>query len=211
MHGASGKVGGLIFRQINGKTVVSAYHSPRPPRTELQLVFNNKMREASWHARAALRDPAIKAHYEKKKKRLHVSSAYTAACTDFLRQGKIDKIDTSKYNKGIITVKAFKPDLGFEELTVRLSTTNGGEVAAGRAVAREQGTWMFRAPSMLPPSDQVIITVEAKDKTGNVTRAVQAPGKNLVHFHDWTGAPRFDPCLRALPEAGTAEAEDGLQ
>jgi hypothetical protein len=112
MYGASGKVGGLVFRQVNGETLVQGYHESRVKRSELQLVFNNKMRMASFHARAALCDPAVKAHYEKKKKRLNVTSAYTAACADFMRHGRIDKVDTSKYEKGIIMVKAFKADLG---------------------------------------------------------------------------------------------------
>jgi metal-dependent hydrolase (beta-lactamase superfamily II) len=141
MYGASGLVGGLIFRQINGKTVVSAYHSPRPKRTELQRVFNDKMRLAAWHARAAMLNPATRAHYEKKKKRLNVSSAYTAACTDFLRHGKIEMIDTSKYDKGIIKIKAYKADLGFEEVTVKLNSKKGLLVKA-RAIEGSQGQWV---------------------------------------------------------------------
>lgn len=185
MYGASGKAGGLIFRQINGKTVVSAYHSPRPKRTALQLVFNNKMREAAWHARDAMRNPATRAHYEKKKKLLNVSSAYTAACTDFLRHGKIDVIDTSRYDKGVIKVKAYKADLGFDEVTVKVCT--GKEMLIkGRAVEGSQGWWTFRAGVPLPKVDEVTIVVEAKDKTGNVTRAVQEQGKKTI-FHDWRG------------------------
>lgn len=190
MYGASGKVGGLIFRQINGKTVVSAYHSPRPKRTALQLVFNNKMREAAWHARDAMCNPATRAHYEKKKKRLNVSSAYTAACTDFLRHGQIEMIDTSGYGKGIIKVKAHKADLGFEDVTVKLYTEKG-VLTEGRAVSGSQGRWMFRTAMRLPRIEEVTIVVEAKDKTGNITRVVQEPGKERVAFHDWRGAPHL--------------------
>jgi hypothetical protein len=191
MYGASGKVGGLVFRQAYGKTVVQGYHESRVKRSELQLVFNQKMRLASWHAREALRDPALKAHYEKKKKRLNVTSAYTAACTDFLRYGRIDKVDTSKYDKGIIAVKAFKVDLGFEEVVVRLKTLDGREVVKGNAVDSGQGMWVFRSSVSLPPLEGVVITVAAKDKTGNVTRVVQEFGKEMLFFHDWRGAPHL--------------------
>lgn len=191
MHGASGKVGGLVFRQVHGKTVVQGHHESRVPRSELQLTFNHKMREASWHARAALSDPAVKAHYEKKKKRLHVTSAYTAACTDFLRHGCIDKVDTSKYDKGIITVKAFKADLGFEEVTAKFSAKDGKLIAAARGIAQAQGIWLFKTDVPLPRLEDVVITIAAMDKTGNVTRVVQAPGKNQVFFHDWRGAPHL--------------------
>jgi hypothetical protein len=185
MHGASGRVGELLFRQINGKTVVSVYNQPGPKRTRLQQVFNDKMRLAAQHARAAMRDPATRAHYEKKKKRLNVSSAYTAACTDFLRKGQVDMVDTSKYDKGIITVKAYKADLGFESVTVSISGTDGREVAKGLAVSRGEGKWMFRTPAALPNMEDVVITVDAKDRTGNSTKAVLEHGKKLVQTHRW--------------------------
>jgi hypothetical protein len=191
MHGASGRVGELIFRQVYGKTVVQTYHEPRVPRSELQRMYNHKMRIASWQARAALANPAVKAHYEKKKKQLNVSSAYTAACTDFLRHGRIDKIDTSKYDKGIITVKAFKADLGFGEVTAKVATRDGKLVAAICGVAKDQGQWFFKTGTPLPRLEDAVITIEAKDKIGNITRVVQEYEKNPQHFHDWRGAPHL--------------------
>lgn len=191
MHGASGKIGNVIFRQFNGKTVVQSYDPPRIKRSPRQLVFNHKMREASRHARAALRDPAVRAHYEKKKKRLKVTSAYTAACTDFLRHGRIDKIDTSRYDKGVITVKAFKAELGLEEVVVKICASDGKLITVARGVAGEQAAWHFRIAEPLPRLEDVMITVEAKDKTGNITRVVQEYGKKTVEFHDWTGSPHL--------------------
>jgi hypothetical protein len=191
MYGASGKVGGLVFRQVNGETVVQGCGEARVKRSELQLTFNHKMRVASMHARAALCNPAVKAHYEKKKKRLNVSSAYTAACTDFLRHGRIDKVDTSKYDKGIIMVKAFKADLGFEEVVVKIKTLNGCEVVKGKAIDKGEGQWLFRSGVPLPRLEDAVITIAAKDKTGNVTRVVQEFGKGMVFFHDWCGAPHL--------------------
>lgn len=191
MYGASGKVGNLVFRQVNGKTVVQAYQETKVKRSELQGLFNDKMRVAAGHARTALRDPKVKAHYEKKKKRLNVSSAYTAACTDFLRHGRIDKVDTSKYDKGQIVVKAVKAELGFEEVTVKISEKNRKPVTTERCVSKGQDTWLFKTKVPLPRLEEVIITVEARDKTGNVTRVVQEHGKNALEFHDWKGAPHL--------------------
>jgi hypothetical protein len=191
MHGASGKVGDLVFRQFNGKTVVQAYDPPAIKRSPLQKVFNNKMREAAHHAKTALRDPAVRAHYEKKKKRLNINSAYTAACTDFLRHGRIDSIDTTKSDKGLITVKAFKPDLGFEKLVVKIHTADGKLITATQGVARQQAEWHFKLAEPLPPLQDVTITVAATDKTGNVTRVVQRPGSKTQEFHDWRGSPHL--------------------
>ena len=191
MNGASGRVGDLVFRQFQGKTIVQAYTESTVPRSELQKVFNHKMREAASHARAALRNPAVKAHYEKKKKRLNVTSAYTAACTDFLRNGRIDHVDTSKYDKGVVMVKAFKADLGFEEVVVKVLRKDGTLVAAAKGVAREQGNWLVKMNVPLPKIADVIISVEARDKTGNVTRVVQEVGKEDIAYHDWKGSPHL--------------------
>jgi len=191
MHGLSGKLDGLIFRQVYGQTIVQTYRKSHKPRTEYQLMYNNKMRNAAMHARAALRNPAVKAHYEKKKKRLNVSSAYTAACTDFLRHGHIDKVDTSKYDKGIITVKAFKADLGFEELIIKITTKEGKLVTAMRGIAKDQGHWYFKTNTPLPRLADAVITVQAKDKIGNVTRIVQEFDKKTDFYHDWRGAPHL--------------------
>ena len=191
LYGASGKLGGVVFRQVNGKTVVQAANESNVKRSALQLMFNDKMRMASAHAKAALRDPVVRAHYEKKMKRLNVSSPYTAACTDFLRNGCIDKVDTSKYDKGQIVVMASKADLGFEEVTVKLSTQKDGQVIKGKAVRKEHGLWLFRRTALgaWPSLEDAIITIEARDKTGNVTRVVQEREKVIEKFHDWPGAP----------------------
>jgi hypothetical protein len=191
MHGASGKAGDLVFRQFNGKTVVQAYDPPIVKRSPLQKVFNHKMREAARHAKTALRDPAVRAHYEKKKKRLNVTSAYTAACTDFLRQGRIYNIHTTKYEKGLITVKAFKADLGFQEVVVKIHATDGKLITATQGVAKEQAEWHFKITEPLPPLQDVTITVAATDKTGNVTRIVQPFRGKPQEFHDWRGSPHL--------------------
>lgn len=191
MSGASGRVGDVVFRQFQGKTIVQVYTEPKQRRTELQKLFNHKMREAAIQARAALRNPAVKAHYEKKKKRLNVTSAYTAACTDFLRQGYIDKVDTSKYDKGIITVKAFKPDLGFEEVVVRILRKDGTLITAAKGTAKDQGNWLIKMNTPLPKIEDVIISIEAKDKIGNVRRVIQEVGKTDIQYHDWKGSPHL--------------------
>jgi hypothetical protein len=123
-----------------------------------------------------------------------VSSAYTAACTDFLRQGCIDKVDTSKYNKGQIVVKAFKADLGLEEVAVKIQSTVEGRqftVIAGKAVSKGSGIWVFQSTVPLPRLEDVAITVAAKDKMGNVTRVVDEYGKKRMEFHDWRGSPHL--------------------
>jgi len=193
MSGASGRIDDFVFRQFQGKTVFQAYTKPRKSRTERQKLYNHKMREAAKHARAAMRDPAVKAHYEKKKKRLNVTSAYTAACTDFLRSGCIDKVDTSKYDHGVIVVKAYKADLGFEGVVVKILQKDGTLVTSAKGIAREQGAWLVKLSGALPKIEDVILSVEARDKIGNVRRVVLEAGKRDDVYHDWKGAPHLGP------------------
>lgn len=185
LHGARGKLGDLVFRKHGNKTVVQTYSEPRGKRSELQKLYNTKMQLAAFAARAAMSNPATKAHYEKKKKRLNVSSAYTAACTDFLRNGKIEYIDTSKFDKGQITIKAHKADLGLQKVTVTLTNAEGHQILQGAATPKTNGEYLFRFPN--PPSlDNTSITISAKDKMGNTTHAEFKPGVDLpTCCHDW--------------------------
>jgi hypothetical protein len=102
LHGLSGRIGNLIYRQVNGETIVQAYTPPQGEPTEAQRQHANKMRQASMQAKAALEDLAVRSYYEKKTKRLNASNAYVAALTDILRNGCIDKIGKSKKKKGLL-------------------------------------------------------------------------------------------------------------
>jgi len=191
LNGARGRVGDLIFRKDGNKTVVQTYSKPRGERSELQKRYNKKMQLASFAARAAMSNPAVKAHYEKKKKCLNVSSAYTAACTDFLRTGRIDYVDTSKCSKGQITIKAHKANLGLEQVTVKFTDAEGNTILQGIATAKSNGEYLFRFPN--PPNlDQTTITVCVKDKMRNTTTAVLKPNTRvLTQENNWARNTAF--------------------
>jgi len=185
LHGARGKLGDLIFRKDGDKTIVQTYTPPRTKRSPAQKRCNTRMLLAAFAARNAMANPAIKAHYEKKKKRLNVSSAYTAACTDFLRNGKVDYVDTSKFSKGQITIKAYKADFGLEQVAVTLTNAEGDFVLQGAATPKSNGEYLFRF-SNPPRLEQTTITVYAKDKMGNTTTAVLTPNaKTLTCENNW--------------------------
>ena len=112
-----GTVGDLIFRNYNGKTVVS----PRPvykneSNTPGRKQARGHFREATWFARIAMRDAKQKLYYKQKAKQLKLPNAYTAAITDYLRKAKVLVSTRSSFSpkKGaainIIVSKAFKVD-----------------------------------------------------------------------------------------------------
>jgi hypothetical protein len=92
LHGLSGRIGNLLYRQVNGETIVQVYTAPKGARSAAQQQHTHKMRQATQQAKTALNDPAVRAYYESKRKRLNAPNAYVAALTDILRNGCIDKI-----------------------------------------------------------------------------------------------------------------------
>lgn len=90
LYGASGMIGGLIFRTYNGKTIVSAYDpqkaSKRNSRTSpLQNLTRSRFAEATKFAKSISRDEEAYEYYKKMAVELGVTSAYTAAITDYMR------------------------------------------------------------------------------------------------------------------------------
>lgn len=93
-----GAVGDLIFRNYNGKTVVSM----RPvyknqSNTEKRRHARGKFREATVFASEAMLDKKLKAYYLQKAKQLKLPNAYTAAITDFLRKAKVTVVSRSGF------------------------------------------------------------------------------------------------------------------
>ena len=86
----------MVFRQVKGETIVVTYSGSRKSVTAEQRKASERFRGASQQAKAALFDPAVRAYYEKKKVRMNLTSAYVAAVTDILRNGCLDRTDTSK-------------------------------------------------------------------------------------------------------------------
>ena len=64
-HGLSGKVGDLlVFSQRNGKTIVSRVPRRSGTLSSATVNQNQKFAMASYYAKSALQDPALKAGYE---------------------------------------------------------------------------------------------------------------------------------------------------
>jgi len=172
--GVKGLLGGLMFRTIDGKTVVSTYNKPDRRRmkrkeTELQRIYRSRFAEAARYAKEAVSDIDTYEYYKRKAKKLGVPNAYTAAITDFMRKGTIDKIDTSKFEKkGEIVVKAEKKNLDFVNVTLRVATADGDTITQAKAIRQANGLWSFRYPGTPPRLSEVKLYVEAHDRVGHV-------------------------------------------
>jgi hypothetical protein len=86
----SGAIGGLVFKQLNGKTILCGKSMPNKKKeTEKQRETRSKFKRASAHAKGAMLNPKIKDYYTGKAKELNLPNAYTAAIKDFMRNGQL--------------------------------------------------------------------------------------------------------------------------
>jgi hypothetical protein len=97
-RGFSGAIGDLIFRNYNGKTVVSL----RPvykneTNTEGRRQVRGRFRDATSYAGNAMENTKLKAYYTQKARQLKLPNAYTAAITDYLRKAKAGAVTRSTF------------------------------------------------------------------------------------------------------------------
>jgi hypothetical protein len=83
-YGLSGKIGDLlVFRQVNGKTIVSKMPQAPTNASEKQKGQQQHFQQATIYAKTALGDPSIKERYEAAAKKKKGRAAYHIAVVDF--------------------------------------------------------------------------------------------------------------------------------
>jgi hypothetical protein len=88
VEGLSGKMGNLVFRQLNGKTIVQAAPVRKAPYNKAQLKQQNRFKEAMAYARVLLADPIVKAKYKAKARAKGGNlNAFNVAVSEYMRAG----------------------------------------------------------------------------------------------------------------------------
>lgn len=177
LQGMNGVIGGLLFRNVQGRTVVSTYRSElsrsqKKRQSTLQQLNRNRFKEASRYARAMMLNPEMKAYYWQKAKKLKLPNAYTAAIADFMRKSSVQQISTKRYSGkagGSISITANKKDFAVAEVNVTLTSGTGEVIEKGRATRTSKGEWVYRNTASVAAPESVTITVETKDRAGNRT------------------------------------------
>ena len=166
----TGIVDVLLLRNINGKTVVSAYEAKtkRKKVSALQQRTRSTFAEASQYAKTVTRNPAKYEHYKKLAKKLGVSSAYTAAITDFMRKPKKEAVDTFKAAKrNEISVQVSKKGFPIASVKVTITTTDAHMIKQGIATKNSSNRHTFRHRGFPIKWKDTTITIEATDRVGN--------------------------------------------
>ena len=165
-----GAIGDLIFRQYNGKTVVSV----RPvykneSNTEGRKQLRSRFRDATMHASHAMEDPKKKAYYQQKARQLKVPNAYTAAITDYLRKAKVVAMTRSSFSakKGDeVIIKLSKSVFKIRRIKVVLCSQHG-EVLSEQTLTNSdhsKNTFLFEFTDDFPAYDTLkIISDELGD------------------------------------------------
>ena len=137
-RGFTGALGDLIFRNYNGKTVVSI----RPvykneTNTEARRKARGRFRDATDYASNAMEDRRQKVYYTQKARQLKLPNAYTAAITDYLRKAKAGVIKPSPFaaKKGdVLKIKMSKGVFKISHITARLYN-NAGTILSEQSLA----------------------------------------------------------------------------
>jgi len=161
VNGLSGMLGGMVFKNLRGKTFVSK--SPQPPQRQSvqQKANRSKFRDASEWAKKVVLDADKKAYYQKKAKKLKLPNAYTAAITDYMRKPKLNTF--TNHDKSV-TCYVEKKNFSLKkvEAVLRNAVNDGEEVRAATAVGEE---WMFR---LTKEDIDKLIGVRVMDEAGEV-------------------------------------------
>lgn len=83
-----GMIGDLVYRNINGVTLVSARpHYNTEKQTARQKQTRDKFRKVAAEVKRKLLDPEVKAHYQREAERVKLPNAYTAALKEGMSGG----------------------------------------------------------------------------------------------------------------------------
>ncbi len=160
-----GAVGDLIFRNYNGKTIVSA----RPvykneTNTEARRQARGRFSDATQFASHAMQNPAKKAYYQQKARQLKLPNAYTAAITDYLRKAKARVITPSSFSarKGeTILIRISKTVFKISRIKAMLCDQQGKVLSEQDLPATgDQKIFHFKFTDDFPDFDKLKITTD---------------------------------------------------
>jgi signal peptidase I len=173
MKGVSGMLGDVVvFREYRGTTIMSNRPKKSGVLTPQQEVSKSNFMRAVNYAKKQVADPITKAEYQPSSQS-KMSSAYTAALTDYLTAPTIHEIDVAWYNGAIgdsIVMRA-SDDFKVMSVDVTILLPNGALAEQGAAIlipdSVDQYEYKATTAQMKAAGMKVIVTV--KDKPGNTT------------------------------------------
>jgi hypothetical protein len=175
-YGLSGKIGDLlVFRQVNGQTIVSQAADTPKTKSEQQAKHRKHFQQAVLYARVVLESPETGELYENAVKNKKGKRAFNVAVADFFHAPDIENIDLSEYGGNIgdrINIIA-RDDFAVKSVKVRIINPDGSIVEEGEAKQKVSALWVYTATQDNEDLNGDKIIVTASDLPGNVTEEEQ--------------------------------------
>jgi NADH dehydrogenase/NADH:ubiquinone oxidoreductase subunit G len=174
-QGMSGKLGGIVFRQVAGKTVISqAPEKSKKEASEKQQKHKEKFQEATIYAKIAVVQEETKELYAKAAKKKKGLSAYNVAVADYLNAPDIKNIDLSEYtNEAGSKIKIIAvDDFMVKSVSVEIYSMDGSLMENGDAENVAGGLWVYTTVQNNPNLESAKIVVSASDLPGNITTSI---------------------------------------
>jgi hypothetical protein len=171
--GLRGTVGGtLVFRRLNGETVVAAAPVPSSKQpSEGQVMQRERFRLASLYAKRVLNDPELQVDYELLAKAKKLPSSRAAAIADYFRSPEIVHTKVSTDQSGVVIVEAIVVDyLRVKSVIISVNSPDGSVLETGNGVLGiDNQTWTYAVQNSAGLFAGVSFEITATDLPGNVT------------------------------------------
>jgi hypothetical protein len=170
--GLSGKIGNLlVFRQVDGKTIVSKI--PEQPKTvsEKQKTTRKRFQKAVFYAKVAVYSAETAELYKEAAKKKKGITAYNVAVADFFNAPDIETVDLSTYSgkAGDEIRIVVTDDFAVKSVHVQINNADGSLVEEGEAIQNAGNLWIYAAVQNNENLDGDRIVITASDFPGNIT------------------------------------------
>jgi hypothetical protein len=164
-----GKIGDLVFRKYQDRTILARKPEVHQPETEAQIKAREKFSLAALYGKSVMADPEKKALYDAKAKDKG-QPVFSLMVADFFNAPVVDEIDLSGYTGqigGTIGIRAHD-DFQLKGVEVVIRDTAGTVLEQGAAAnGTLDGKWTYTATATVPAGQTVAIEVTATDLPGH--------------------------------------------
>lgn len=166
IEGISGKIGKqIVFRQVNGKTIIAARPHRNPTTHPTLINQNNRFRLASAYAKKALADPVLKEEYTAEAKKRGIINPYNMAVSDYMKTPQISQVNTSAY-----TGKQIKEPINievtdnFKVIAVKVSIIRQSSIIEEGYATFSTNIWQYYTTTLNPHLTDTKIVITASDR-----------------------------------------------
>lgn len=169
-EGMSGRIKQFVYRQLNGKTVVSSPPQNTSPASPAQQAVRDLFRAANVYAQGVADNPELLTFYKKIAGK--GKSVFNVAMADYCKPPEIGEVNTYAYTGSVGEQISIKATDNGKVMSVKLKIENSsGLVEEGSAVINnmDKNFWLYDCTAANGSLAGSIITVTATDRAGRIS------------------------------------------